>query len=399
MKHEIKDLIRTDYDTIQDEETVKNAVAKFSKKSHPRTLFVFDKDNKYVGALTQRHIFRSGYQTDDMKIKKLYVNAPSISKDMDIFKVARLMLDSNIRHLPVFEGNTLLGRVRSIDLLLASLESTNISKLSVRKFMSDNPYVANHDDMISKVMHIFQDAAISRIPIIKEGIPVGLVSMHDIITKVRIPNETLNIGDFEGERVAALNLPAENIMNYPLKTLSHNSTIGDSIKMMDEFDMNSVILVDENTKLKGILTKKDLLEPLAAIEMGKTEQKRFIQLRGDVTELDSQDKSEIHNAFEDLLKKYDSHMGEAHAFVYITPHKGKFKKGKTRGVNIFYIRARISSDFGTFVASSEEFGSIHSTHTVIKLLDKQINSTIEKLRHKNSKVKAELDNFNVRATI
>lgn len=398
MKNTIEKLVKKDYDTIQDEETVKDAIAKFSKKSHPRTLLVFNNKNEYIGILTQRNIFRSGYQTDNIKIKKLYVKAPKINKNMTIFEVAKLMLDSNMKHLPVFEGRTILGRVRTIDVLKAALEITNIGDIPVRRFMTSSPLVVERKDKISTVMHLFQDSAISRVPVMDDGVPVGIVSMHDLIVKVRMPNKTLNFGDFQGEKSPELNAGVDNIMNYPVKSLPPSSPTRDAITMMDELDLNSIMLVDAEDRLNGIITKKDLLEPLATINKGKHDERRFIQLRGDTSELDDYDKASMIKVFEDLLEKYNTHMKESHAFVYITPHKGKFGKGKTRGVNMYYIRARISSDLGTFIASTEEFGCVQTANETARLLDKQMNTHLEKIRNKD-KMKSGIDSFEVKATI
>ena len=227
-------------------------------------------------------------------------------------------------------------------------------------------------------MNLFNEMAISRVPVLKEGKPVGLVSKHDIVTKIMINNNTLNFTEFESEKHTVLNNNVESIMSYPLKTLNPADNISQAIKLMDEHNMNSVLLTSDEETLKGIITKKDLLEPIAAISRKNEEQKRFIQLRGQTSEIDTHEKARIINVFETLLQKYENHIEEGHAFVYIKKHIGRLNKGKTRGVEMFYLRARVQTDLGTFVASTEEFGSIQTANEVVRLLDKQINTTIRR---------------------
>ncbi|PLW80013.1 hypothetical protein C0585_04970 [Candidatus Woesearchaeota archaeon] len=394
MEHKIDELVKVEYDTIQSDETVKDAVAKFAKDTRPRTLLVFDDENRYVGVVTERIIFRSGNQSDHTKVKNLAVKAPKLEKDTDIFHAAKLMLDSNMKHLPVFDGESILGIVTANDVLMKSIEATNIGDLPIRRFMSGAPRIVQADEKIATVMHLFNEAAISRVPVVKDGKPVGIVSKHDIVTKVLVSNNTMSFADFD-DRSTLLNNGVDSIMGYPLRTLMPNDTVEKAISLMHERSMNSVILVDAEDKLSGIVTKKDLLEPLAAIVSHAQEQKRFIQLRGQANELEPHIKAEVINEFDELLKRHEEQIGEGHAFIYVKKHKGRLNKGKTRGVDMYYIRARISSDFGTFVASNEEFGVVQCANEVARLLEKQMQTTLERMRDRS---KGE-DMLGVRAAI
>ncbi len=54
-------------------------------------------------------------------------------------------------------------------------------------------------------------------------------------------------------------LRVEDIMSKPPVTVTTNSTVDDAVKLMWEKQIGSVLVVDEDGKLRGIVTQRDVL--------------------------------------------------------------------------------------------------------------------------------------------
>lgn len=384
MEESIKSIIKKDYTTIQDTETIKDAIAKFSNNASIKTILVFDEKGKYQGIVTERLLYRYGPQDENTKIKNIYINAPKIEESTSIFKASRILLENNIRHIPVFEENTLKGIVTAIDILKHSLKLTNINDVNIRKFMTSTPIIVKKDEKIANVINLFHEFSISRIPVMEDGNIKGIVSKHDIVKKIISENKDIKLNNFNKEKHSILENSIENIMSYPTFSLKPEDSVKETINLMHEKNISSVIITDPEERLSGIITKKDLLESLAALDK-KEDQIFDIQIRGKHN-LDNYQKSEVFNSFKEFIEKKSNLFNETYASIYIREHLGRFNKGRTRGVEMYFIRARLNTDNGTYIASTEEFGLSQCVNEVIRLLNKQIRTHEQRIKFKEKAV-------------
>lgn len=81
---------------------------------------------KLVGILTERDILRlAGHaaRMDELEVRHVMrTRLVTVSPDSDILAVAQLMREHNVRHLPVVDGEHVLGMVGSRDILDALAE-------------------------------------------------------------------------------------------------------------------------------------------------------------------------------------------------------------------------------------------------------------------------------------
>lgn len=99
---------------------IRDAISKMEEKSVGTTLVV--DGSKLVGIFSERDFIRKIYLTDqctkDVKIKDLMsVNLITVSVGTTLERCMNLMTDHRIRHLPVMNGDTVVGIVSIGDIV------------------------------------------------------------------------------------------------------------------------------------------------------------------------------------------------------------------------------------------------------------------------------------------
>ena len=108
-------------------------------------------------------------------------------------------------------------------------------------------------DSVQDVASLMNQHQIGCVVIVHEGEPEGIITERDMIKRVIC-----------GEKVVE-NLRAMDIMSHPLINASPNVRAGDAAKVMLEWNVKKLPVVDEG-KLVGLVTLTDLLRSEGVIE-------------------------------------------------------------------------------------------------------------------------------------
>jgi len=133
---------------------------------------------------------------------------------------------------------------------------------------------------------------------------------------------------------------------------------------MQEFDITSLIVVSKG-RPAGILTKRDILEPLAEMEMPK--QKISVQFSVKGVEIDAIQRGFIIGDFESFASKYQKTLEAGALFVYMKTHGTNFK-----GQQLLHCRLQFRTRRGSFFSSSEGYGVEATFRTALDRLEKQL---------------------------
>jgi acetoin utilization protein AcuB len=114
----------------------------------------------------------------------------TVTPDTSFPDAFRLMREKGIRHLPVMEGEKLVGVVAQTDLLHASPSSATtlsvfemnylLANLHVREVMSSPAITVPDDAPLEEVARVLVDKKIGCLPVMRDGKMVGLVTETDI---------------------------------------------------------------------------------------------------------------------------------------------------------------------------------------------------------------------------
>lgn len=116
-------------------------------------------------------------QTQDIMIKDVQTISPN-----DLIAAAKLkMMRSNVGGLPVVDNEMLVGIITHRDILLAGSEALG---LKVKELMSNDLRVVEPSMPIKEIIKIMNDEGYQRIPVVKDGKLIGLVTQSSIIRAI-----------------------------------------------------------------------------------------------------------------------------------------------------------------------------------------------------------------------
>ncbi|MFZ5831494.1 MAG: HPP family protein [Planctomycetota bacterium] len=105
----------------------------------------------------------------------------TIDPDASVEQAIDLMLDRGLTGLPVVDGGSrLLGFLSEFDLLDLILEP-RAGRSRVYEHMTRSPVVVGSDDDVSRVTSLFRSSSVCQLPVVHEGVLVGLVHRGDVL--------------------------------------------------------------------------------------------------------------------------------------------------------------------------------------------------------------------------
>jgi CBS domain-containing protein len=109
----------------------------------------------------------------------------SITSDITVYEALKAMGERNIGALLVIEDQQLMGIIserdyaRKIILKGKSSHDTLVKEIMTEKVISISP-----EDNIDKCMELMSERHIRHLPVIKDGIVTGIISITDVVTAI-----------------------------------------------------------------------------------------------------------------------------------------------------------------------------------------------------------------------
>ncbi len=116
-------------------------------------------------------------------IQRWMTSAPTtIDKEATLERAHALMRAERIRHLPIVEGEHLVGLVSQSDLrLIETLSGVDTEKVSAAEAMTPDPYVVPPDAPLADVAAQMVDRKIGSAVVVLDGKVVGMFSAIDAL--------------------------------------------------------------------------------------------------------------------------------------------------------------------------------------------------------------------------
>lgn len=365
----IESIVSTDYEELPATATVSTLVGIFDDPAVPGV--VVTDDDGYSGVVTRRQLTSSHHQPSQ-RVRSLVWHVPRVAPETDVREVAGLMLASDSRLLPVFEGDALVGVVTADDVLGAVQEFLGVA--SVADVASTDLVTVGPDDTFGETLHTFRDHGFTHLPVVEDGSAVGILSLYDVTALTTRAVERSQGGDAgdrsgrghggygarEGERERLLDLPVRDIMVSPVETVSPDARLDTAVQRMFDAEVSSLV-VPSNGNPVGIVTKSDVLEALT----WETENTRAVQVTG-MDLMDDATYEDVVTLVDDLDAR-DAKVTVFDAKLHLHEHKET-----QRGVPLLLARLRLYTDRGTFVASGEGYGATQAINEVRDVMERQL---------------------------
>ena len=248
----ISSIMSRDVITLEPKEILMSAVEKMNFNNVSCVVVVEDK--KPTGILTERDIIQIIGHNINLNVTRLVsvMKSPviAISEEIDIPEAANLMVINGLRRLVVVDGeHNIIGIVTQTDIIKNLSIDSFISFKKAEHIMKRKIISLGRKDTVSAAVELMIKNNISCVLVIEDNKPVGIITERDI-TKSIAENNILN------------NL--EGIMNFPVFTADKDINLYDATKLMEKNKLRSLVIVDSEGDVIGIVTKSDIIKNLRA---------------------------------------------------------------------------------------------------------------------------------------
>jgi len=367
-----KDIYSKPLNSVQESDTLSRCLEGF-KKGMPPVLAVLDEKGKYVGMITRRAVLRSRLDFSVAKVKSLMQVAPQVSPDMPVGELAKLMIGSGMRQLPLFDKGKLLGFVTDEDVIHAAV-GNEWGRDAVEKVMTRAPHTIEAGRSVGAVLGLMREYGISHVPVMEAGRLVGLVSDEDILKNIYSPQRRQTVGDIAGEKIETLGVAVKGIMASPV-TADPKMSLRDAEQLMHKHD-TSCVAVATNERLVGIITKLDFLEPISQREAA-AQRKLTIQFGMKGIDISPDQQAFMMDEFDSFSHRYQEAFQLGTLFVYMKSHGDK----ALRNTPLVHCRLQFRTVRGTFFSASEGWGVEPTFRVALDRLDRRLLRSKELLAY------------------
>ncbi len=368
-----KDIFSKGFNSVKDSDTLSRCLESF-KKGMPPVLAVLDEKGKYVGMITRRLILRSRADPTVTKVKSLMQVAPVVGMEVSLGALARLMIGSGMRQLPLFEKNKLMGFVTDEDVIHAAVGG-EWGRGAVEGVMTRAPHTLEANRSVGAVLGLMREFGVSHVPVMEGGRLVGMVSVEDILESIYWPQRRQTLGDIVGEKIETLGLAVKGIMARPVVSVGAKVSLRDAERRMHETDVSSLAVVDGD-RLVGIVTKLDFLEPISALEAAAA-RKFSVQFGVKGVDVTAEQQGFMMEEFDGFAHKFQEAFELGTLFVYMKSHGDN----GVRDTPLVHCRLQFRTVRGTFFSASEGWGVEPTFRVALDRLERRLLRSKELLAY------------------
>ena len=332
------------------------------ERDRPRGVLVTE-DDEVRGVIGQQQLIRSHLE-DSTQAHALMRSAPTLTVDMDVREVARLLVEGDVKVAPVEDDTAIVGIV-SIDAILQAV-LPNLAAIDVDDIYTTAVTTIEDGAHLGRAINLFREGGISRLPVTdaEDGTLVGILTTVDILDFVTRREHRQGRRDRRGDLDRMLDLPVYDLMSAPVEQISGEATVEEAVRQMFEAGFSGLVVTDATEKVVGIITKTDVLRALSYTE----ETQMDVQITN-IALLETLQRSAITEAIRSVTAKYQE-MDVLHAHVRFHEHKEKL-----RGTPLILCKIRLRTSHGQMAGTGEGYGAEHAFRLALDTLERNVLET------------------------
>ncbi|GAA4056584.1 CBS domain-containing protein [Streptomyces shaanxiensis] len=105
----------------------------------------------------------------------------AVRPDASLVEAARLLGTQDIGDVVVADGQQIVGVLTDRDITVRAVaDSADPLALSVRSACTRDPVVIGPGERVSAAVSLMREHAVRRLPVVEDGLPVGVISLGDL---------------------------------------------------------------------------------------------------------------------------------------------------------------------------------------------------------------------------
>lgn len=377
----VNEIYSQQFNTVLENDVASRCLEGF-KKGMPPVLAVLDDHDRYVGMVSRRSILRSRVDLSRIKVKTVMTVAPEVGLGDSLSRVAKLMIGSGVRQLPVLDKAKIVGFVTD-EAVIHAVVCGAWGSGAVSSVMTRAPQTMDARRSVGAVLGLMREHGISHVPIMDRGKLVGLVSIQDILSNLYFPPKRMGNKDVAGEQIDTLGVAAKGIMSQPVITVNPGMSLVECEKLMHKHDISCLCVVDGES-LVGVVTKLDFLEPIS--EMETPERYFTVQFGVKDVEINPEQQRFMMAEFDSFTHRFKEAFQQGSLFVYVKSHRNT----NLRGTPMVHCRLQFRTVKGSFFSASEGWGVEPTFKVALDRLERRLERSKELLASNPKYAKAYL---------
>lgn len=374
-RYEVNSYISSMEDIIKSEaDDTLGSVLPLVQSSHS-PLFVFDKENKFIGIISPYQALYTHRYPYTTKVSSIASKPPFITKEAQLYEVASFMLESRVYALPLFDKNKqIIGVIHAKDIFQNLIKAQDLLTYISSTIKARAPVTASSDSSVGDIFKIMRDKNVSRVVLIDHnGVLSGIVSRKDLHKVFMKPSQKQRFGKnsmpktdraFDNEKEYRRDDPIKKYATELVYTLPYKTEQKKILKQLVSSKHNSVILIDKYRKPIGFLSMRDILATLASLRPVETIKLLMTKPTSNVSEGD------IAKAKEQLTR-FGQKMNNR---IAIDKIEVSFEEPKTpSGGSILFITTLVISPVAgvKIISKTKNRSFLDSIHSAISQIEKQ----------------------------
>ncbi|MDX2255123.1 MAG: EAL domain-containing protein [Pseudanabaenaceae cyanobacterium bins.39] len=268
------------------------------KEGNKQSCILVEDQGAIVGILTERDLVRLclvSTTLQNTKVSEVMTHPVKMLEQenfTDIFSAYSLMRRYQIRHLPIVKQQKVVGIV-TISILRQNLHVGYFLRFrEVQEIMTHHVITIEPHASVMEVAQLMAKHRISCVVVVNNNTsditPVGILTERDIV-------------QFQAMELNLQNLLVGAVMSSPLLYLRPEDSLEKAQKMMQQYRVRRVVVINQSGQLCGIVTETNLSQTLDPIELfGIMEilQRRIQSLVRDRNRLLPQENRSLHKALQ-----------------------------------------------------------------------------------------------------
>lgn len=272
MKMHVKDIMKEEVVHVDKDQNIQDALKLMKKHKISRLPVVninADHDRELVGIVTEKDIALRLGSSKYGNLPPSHFHVSTVMKQdpvviestQNIGIAAETMIKNKIDGMPVINDCEIVGMLTKTDFLEICkgkpFNSTNIADRMETDLVTVSP-----SDRLVHARRCLIDKEVGRLPVVEEDILEGIITAKDVANAMMsfrkiVPDK------YKNARIR--NLLVGDVMTQNVKTIDGGSTLEQAVTVMLE-NRISGIPVELDGKLKGIITKTDLINFVVELE-------------------------------------------------------------------------------------------------------------------------------------
>jgi CBS domain-containing protein/ribosome-associated translation inhibitor RaiA len=255
---EIINISQTPRSVFNPDDPASKILAYFKDTSHYEAV-ANDGDN--TGLITVRD-FLGVEHPERTNIKSLWHQIGIMDVHYTVLQAVEILIDNNVRALPLVENGEITGIISQTDLVKELTNVNELGQIKAKDLMRTPVITVDSKIGNDRARSLMLDKKISNIPVTSEDKLKGMVTAEILVNTFIVPASRMTTGNLSGQMVPKFSGQVSGVMDTQPHKLGVEANAQEVAKEMTRMSKSACIIVDEQDRVQGIITPRELLKPI-----------------------------------------------------------------------------------------------------------------------------------------